>query len=187
MNKITDKWIKEKRPCGEAMAWWDKKERDPLVILDKLITEKHYDWANWLVVRVMVKKQYVAYAIFAAEQVIDIYERKYPNDQQPRNAIEAAKKYLQTPSLKNKNAAYAAANAAYAAANAANAANAAAAANAANAAANAAYAAAYAANAAYAAYAAAAAANAANAAAREKMQITILKYGIKLLKEAQNV
>jgi len=37
------------------------------------------------------KEDSVKLAIFAAEQVIEIYEKKYPNDKRPREAIEAAK------------------------------------------------------------------------------------------------
>jgi hypothetical protein len=96
------------------------------------------------------KKDSVAFAIYAAELVIDIYEKKYPGDKRPRQAIEAAKKVLKSDTKKNRNAAYAAAYAAYAADAAADAA---------------AYAAAYAANAA--AYAADAAANAAADAAAD--------------------
>ena len=55
----------------------------------------------------------VAFAILCAEAVIKIYEDKYPNDDRPRKAIEAAKNYLKIPST----------YAAYAAAHAANAAN----------------------------------------------------------------
>jgi hypothetical protein len=119
ISKITDKWIAEKSPCTDALQWWDKKERDPITILKKLIKAEKYDWANWFIVRIMTKYDYVSYAVFAAEQVIDIFEKKYPDDNRPRLAIEAAKKYLKNPNSKNKKAAYAAANAAYAAADAA--------------------------------------------------------------------
>ena len=78
----------------------------------------------------------VALAIYAAEQVIKIYEDKYPTDSRLRDAIKAAKAYLKDPSKKNRDAARAAA---YAAARAAG--------YAAYAAAYAAYAAAYAADA----------------------------------------
>ena len=110
----------------------------------------------------MTKKQYVAYAIFAAEQVIDIYEKQYPIDDRPRMAIEAAKKVLKRDTKKNRAHAAYAAYAAYAAC-----AHAAHAANAANAAADAAYADAYAAYAAY---------------ARKKTQEAILNYGLHLIK-----
>ena len=56
----------------------------------------------------------VQYAVFAAEQVIDLFEQKYPDDKRPREAIEAAKKCIDDPSEKNKVAA-AAYTAAYAA------------------------------------------------------------------------
>ena len=59
------------------------------------------------------------YAIYAAEQVIGIFEKKYPIDKRPRKAIEAAKAYLKRPCAETKKAAYAAAYAAYAAAYAA--------------------------------------------------------------------
>ena len=44
------------------------------------------------------KEESVKLAIFAAELVIDIYEKKYPNDDRPRKAIEAAKGWLENPS-----------------------------------------------------------------------------------------
>ena len=63
------------------------------------------------------KEDSVELAIFAAEQVIDIFEKYDKKDKRPREAIEAAKKWLKNPTEKNRNAAaYAAyaANAAYA-------------------------------------------------------------------------
>jgi len=192
--KITLKWLKSQKACDEAIEKFkNQKETDFLKLMSLLIKKNKLDWANWLIVRKMKYKQYVSYAVFAAEQVIDIFEKKYPNDKRPRKAIEAAKKCIKNPSKKNKIAAHAAAYAAdeavtYAATYAAYAADYAAA-----------YAAAYAAHAAAeaAAYAAAhAAAYAADEAAtyaaayaaayaegvRKKINIRILKYGIKLIK-----
>src|ERR1035437_5965803 len=162
--KLTKKWLKEKKACTEGYKY----AVDNLIglseieVVKKLIEDKKLNWANWFIVRVMYYKQYVSYAVFAAEQVIDIFEKKYPEDKRPRLAIEAAKKCIKDPSDKNKKAA-AAANAAAAAAAAA------------------AYAYAYAA-----ADAAAAAADAADDAADDDayanaMRIKILEYGITLL------
>jgi len=208
---ITKQWLKEKSACKTGVDWFTaQKESSGIKVVKKLVKEKKLDWANWLIVRIMDYKQRVQYAVFAAEQVIHIYEKKYPDDKRPRKAIEAAKKCINNPSEENKNAAYAAADAAYAAAYAAadaayaaNAANAANAADAAYAAADAAYAAnaANAADAAYAAvYAAADAADAANAAnaadaadaayaayaayaAKDNLKKKILEYGLKLLEK----
>jgi len=140
-------------------------------------------WANWLLAKTMTTENCQKYAIFAAKQVIQIYEKKYPRDSRPRQAIEAAEKYLNEPTEDNKNAAYAAAATADATAYAA-AAAADAAADAAGAAADSAYAAASSAHAAYAAaHAADAAVDAATwAAPRRKIQLEIINYGLNLLK-----
>ena len=189
--KITKEWLIEKDACGEGIEWFEiQEETDAIKLIKYAIKEKDVEllsWANWLIVRIMSYKQYVSYAVFAAEQVIGIFELEYPDDKRPRTAIKAAKKCIKNPSDKNKTAAaYAATAAAYAATAATAAAYANAAANAAATAANAAYATAatatdattYAANA---AYATAAYANAAYV--RQNLKIKILKYGLKLLEE----
>ena len=177
--KVTKEFLQKHDACQSGMDWVTKNNLIGLHGIDfvnKLMESDKYDWANWLIVRMMNKKQKVQYAIFAAEQVLYIFEKKYPSDLRPRKAIEAAKEYLKNPSKKTKAAATYAAAAAYAAH----------AAHAAYAAAYAAYAAANAAHAAYAAadaYAAAADAYAADAYVAEKqMQITILNYGLTLIK-----
>lgn len=65
---------------------------------------KAYNWT---------KEDSVAMAIYAAELVIDIYEKEHPNDDRPRKAIEAAKIWLKDPTEKNARAAEAAAGAAW--------------------------------------------------------------------------
>ena len=179
--KLSKEWLKEKDACPEGIVWFENQEEtDGIKVLEKLMfydEKEKYHWANWLIVRILTKKQRVQYAIYAAEKVLHIFEEKYPDDKRPRKAIEAARNYLKNPTEETKKAAYAA-NAAYAAADAANAAYAAAdAANAAYAAADAAYAAAY--DAAYdAAYAAAADDNK----NYNKTLKDIIEYGIKLIK-----
>jgi hypothetical protein len=148
---ISKQWLEEKRACSGGISWFiAQKETDGLKVVKNLIKEKQLNWANWLIVRIMEYKDFVAYAVFAANQVIDIYEKKYPDNKKPREAIEVAKRCIENPSEENKNAAYVAADAAYAA---------------------------YAADAAY------AAADAAYADTKEKRQLKILNYGIKLLEE----
>jgi len=173
--KISVEWLKEKSACSEGVEWFTAQaETDSIKVLGNLINENKLDWVNWLIVRLMTYKQYVSYAVYAAEQVIGIYEKQYPNDKRPRQAIEAAKKCIDDPSAKNKQSAWAAAGAAEAAWAAAWVAWAAAGAVGAVEAAWAAARAAWAAGAAEAAWAAA-------WAAREAMKKKILKYGIKLL------
>ena len=182
--KITKKWLEINEACKEGKAWFfNQKEAEGIKVVKILIKNNNLEWANWLIARILNKKQKVGYAIYSAEQVISVFENKYQDDR-PRKAIESAKRYLRNPSKKTKaaaaadaDAAYSAYAATYAAYTAADTAYAAADADAYAAAA----AAAYAAN--YAAYTAADAdADAATyASARKNMKVKILKYGIKLL------
>ena len=169
---ISVSYLNKISACKEAVEMFkNQNETNPVKIIQGTMEINHFDWANWLIVRLMTRKQKLQYSIFAAESVINIYEKKHPNDKRPRRAIEAAKKVLKYDSKKNRAAAYAAATAATAYV-------------AADAAAYAAYAAAAAA-----AYAATAARTAAAAAydayaayAHKQLQKKIINYGIKLLR-----
>jgi len=167
MKNLSEKFLKSLNPCEEGFQWWVNKDKpkDAIATLKALMADDKFIWVNWLIVRLMTHDQKSKYAIYAAEKVIDISFHKYPDDNRPRNAINAVKKFLKHKTAANKKAAYAAADAAYAAYAAADAAV-------------------YAADAAdAAAYAAGAAADAAAyMAARKELQTKIIKYGIRLLK-----
>ena len=158
--KITQEWLDKWDACEPGQKWfWAQEKRDHLRVVEKLIKEKRLGWANWVIVRGMTRKHFLAYAIYAARQVLDIFEKKYPGDNRPRAAIEAAETCLKKDTPGNRAAAGAAG------------------------AAGAAREAVWAAWAAGAAVGAAAlAAWAAGAAAGVKMQLKILFYGLKLLK-----
>jgi len=182
--KITKRLLKQKSACEDGIVnvdTWGLIGLNHCEFINGCMDKDRLDYANWLIIRLFkTKKQKTQYAIFAAEQVIEIYENKYPDDDRPRKAIEAAKAYLDRPTSKNKKAAHAAAYAAHASAAAATAAYA-------YAYAAAAYAAAYASAAAtaayaYAAYASAAYASHATAAANSTIKKKIIKYGLTLIK-----
>ena len=150
-----------------VLQWTDDK-------LDK------YRWCSWLLSRILPKDENIKYAIYSARLVIDIFEKKYPNDNRPRKAIDAAELYLEGKVTKEqlRDAVDAAVDAAYATTN------------------YAAYAAVYAttntaayaaANAAYAAYAATiyAADAAANYSDRKEMFRSIISYGLTLIEEQE--
>lgn len=120
--EITEKWITKNKPCIEGINWAKEHKligTDRVKFITVLMSAGKLDWANWLIARTMTYKRYVRYAVYAAEQVIKIYEDKYPNDKRPREAIDAAKECIKNPSAKNKKAANAAANSALSAANSA--------------------------------------------------------------------
>jgi len=190
--KLTKKWLTEKNACKGVIEWFiNQNEKNVVRISKKLIDENKLEWCNWLLSRWLPKIDKIRYAVFAAEQVIGIFEKRNPNDNRPRNAINSALNYI-----KNPDAAAATNAVAYAAADAAAAANAVAdaAAYAAHAAAHATYAAAAAddattyvvAHATHSAYAAAYVAADDAAYAANKMRLSVLNYGISLLKEELN-
>ena len=180
--RVTAEFLKEKMACTEGYRYVSEKKwlgLNDVEFIKNLMADKKYDWANWLIVRVMEKKQYLAYAIFAAEQVYPLWAKKYPkeaatwrnwvDDGCPASAARAAYAAYAASSTDATRAAYAAADAA----SSTDATRAAACAT--RAAACAAYAAADAARATY----------ATRAAAKEEMQIKILNYGLSLLESTK--
>jgi hypothetical protein len=178
---ITKDYLKSLSPCEDRYKHYLEHYKDFEGTLEEFLDlpELTHEDKKWVFVRSIDKDKLRLVAADFADRVLHIYESKYPNDDRPRKAIEAARsgsKYAAAYAAAY--AAYAADAAAYAAAHAAHAdADAAAA----YAAAYAADAAAYAADAA-AAYAAAYAADAAYAAAadagrkdEEHTQIEIMK------------
>jgi hypothetical protein len=117
MRKITLKKLQDLRACSSAVEWFEKQNTtDPEELFKRAIKAEMFKEINWLLVRLMNNKQKVTYAVFASEQVIKIFEKKYSGDKRPRKAIEAAKTYLKNPCTRTKKAAYTAAATADAAA-----------------------------------------------------------------------
>ncbi len=75
-------------------------------------------WSDMRVIKAYkwTKKESVSLAIFSAKLCLNNFEKEYPDDLRPRQAIEAAVKYLKNPTKKNKDAAWSAESAAESAA-----------------------------------------------------------------------
>jgi len=117
--EITKEFLQSKNACSPSYKWVVENKLIGLEhpeFIAKLMENNRFSDANWLITKLFDKMQSVKYAIFAAEQVLDIYEKKYPDDARPRLAIETAKKYLKNPNAKTADDADAAAYAADAAA-----------------------------------------------------------------------
>ena len=116
IKNVSVKWLKKHGACDKAVERFkNQKVTEPTRLLRLMIRSKNRDileWANWLIVRVMNQKQRVQYAVFAAELVLQNFESKFPNDNRPKMAIEAAKRYLKNQTQKNKTAARSAAESA---------------------------------------------------------------------------
>lgn len=83
-----------------------------------IVEDEKEVWSEMRVIRTWrwTKKDSVALAVYAAGLVLGNYEKEYPNDKRPRNAINAAKKWLRTGSRSGLSAAESAASAAASAA-----------------------------------------------------------------------
>ena len=103
-------WLKRKSACKKGIEWFSKqKETDPVKLLRLLIKDNELSWANWSIARLLSRKGKLQYAIYAAEQVLPLYEEKYPTNMTPRKAIQAAKICLKHDTEKNRSAAKSAA------------------------------------------------------------------------------
>ena len=97
--KITIELLEKYEACEEGIDWFNAQEETDLAkVCDKLLAEDYFDWANWLLSRILSKDNKIRYAIHAAELVLHVFEEKYPDDDRPRKAIEAAKEYLKNQS-----------------------------------------------------------------------------------------
>ena len=93
--KLTKDKLIELHACGAGVEWFETCREDEVSrVVDKLMAYDRFDWANWLIVRLLTDDNLALYAIHAAELVLHVYENKYPDDNRPRNAINAAKDYL---------------------------------------------------------------------------------------------
>ena len=115
---ISIKSLKEMNACKYGIEWYNKNKKKTMLETLNQTDNESINYCNWYITKVLNKDNKNRYAIYAAEQVIDIYENKYPNDDRPRKAIEAAKNYLNNQTVENENtdADYAAYAVAYAAA-----------------------------------------------------------------------
>lgn len=107
--KITLNWLKKNEVCGDVVEWFkNQTETDGIAVVKSLVLHGKLGWANWIIVHLLDRKQRIQYAIFAAEQVIGIFEKKFPHDKRPRFEIDTARKVLARGSFANRAAALAA-------------------------------------------------------------------------------
>ena len=120
---ITSDKLQELRACVEAVNFFEEHYKEIEIVellrdvvkyeeeISKEYNSNVYGWRYWLIASILSRKAAVRFAVYAAEKVLHIYEDEYPEDKRPREAIEAAKAYLENP--KADAIAYAARDAAY--------------------------------------------------------------------------
>jgi len=105
--KITTELLESLNACQsgiDLVATYPDKDHE--AVIRRLVADDHWDYANWLLPRLMDYRGYVSYAVYAAELVLPIWEKKYPDDPRPHEAIEAAKRCIDAPSENNKREAW---------------------------------------------------------------------------------
>jgi hypothetical protein len=108
MKKLTEKWLRDLRPCADGLSFAESCGFDFAKIYD---TCEQGDWLFWLLKNSVkiTQKQSVILACECAKRVLVHFEKEYPKDMRPREAIDAALLYVQKPTAKNKSAARSAA------------------------------------------------------------------------------
>jgi hypothetical protein len=103
--KITKEWLEQKSACEEGKQWFLSQKASSIeLVIDKLIKETKFNWANWTITRSMTHEQNIRYACFSSLQSLQNFEKVYPSDKRPRLAIVAALKYAGNPTKENKSA-----------------------------------------------------------------------------------
>ncbi len=116
MKKTTLNFLKKNKAWTSGVEYYKTLNTTSTVeVLKKCADDKEFDHAIWLIKRVLNRKELIKFAVFCAEQVIDIFVKEYPNDNRPRKAIEAAKEIIKRDTKLNRAAALTTARAAYAA------------------------------------------------------------------------
>ena len=107
--KITEKWLKDNTACQPGIDWFnDQSETDAEKLMIAAVESDNADYLEWMIEAMLNGKKIeaVKVAVFAAELVIDIFEKEYPDDKRPRKAIEAAVAWIDNPCGKTGYAGY---------------------------------------------------------------------------------
>ena len=97
--KVTLNFLEKQNACENGIVQFEKVFGKSAELKDainhgiKTKDKLNLEYCNWLIVRKMTHRQKIQYAVFAAEQVLNLFEKEYSDDR-PRKAIEAAKKVL---------------------------------------------------------------------------------------------
>jgi len=117
--RVTKNWLIKHNACSDGMSFVTEHkliDTDECHFIRQLVKLDKYQWALWLLVRRLDRKNRIRFAVYCAKDVLPIYEAEYPNDDRPRKAIEAAETCMKSNTKKNRDAARVASRAATAAA-----------------------------------------------------------------------
>jgi hypothetical protein len=103
--KLDKQMLVELNACSEGLAWYEEHGADSIEeTIDRLITAEKYEWACWLLPRVVDRKTRILMACCTARLVLPHWEKLYPNDNRPRLSIEAAEAVAENDTTETRRA-----------------------------------------------------------------------------------
>jgi hypothetical protein len=112
---LPSQWFDDNRACADGKEWVLGVIGEGMTLRKLLPRFDRADWMLWTLKRIdnpPSRVQFVELAVICAQTVLHIYEKKYPKNDRPRKAIEAATVYVKEPTEQNRQASTAAATAA---------------------------------------------------------------------------
>lgn len=91
-----NKFLRKMGACGEAVEW----AKDYSTLTEAWVKCERADWMTWLIGKMADKpgwptrKHVVSVACDFAEDVLPIYEKKYPDDKRVRDCIATVRKWV---------------------------------------------------------------------------------------------
>lgn len=94
--KITVKQLVNLNACEKGIQWFISQKKCKLKsVINALLKDNHFDYASWLLSKLLTKKQNILWAIKSAESSLNMFEMRFPDDSRPRYAIEITKKFIE--------------------------------------------------------------------------------------------
>lgn len=92
MNSNTNlsvEWLNSMRACSRGITWFRKqKKTDSITIINKLIRERKFHWASWLIVRLLDKEKFPDVITYAIKCVIKYCEKKYAKNKEASRIVK---------------------------------------------------------------------------------------------------
>lgn len=93
--EITTKWLRKNNGLNIARFWFSKNnETDCIKIIDGLMAQKKFDYANWMITRALDRDDNIRYATFGVKLVLPINENEFKNLHIMKSAINASRNFL---------------------------------------------------------------------------------------------
>ena len=117
MKTITKEWLVKNGACEEGIEWFKAQgTQDTKELLKKAVKDDATYCIKFFIEKAFNKDQSVKLAVYSARLCLENFERKFPDDDRPRKAIEAAENWIKNQCKETELAARSAARSAWSAA-----------------------------------------------------------------------